>query len=96
MLGLVIMITCSLSAAVYINLTASKAVAQLKRNTIYVSGGRKDTRVGSKFQGLIAGVVVTQVLALLCYSTHCWICKREERSKDEHQKRLKGRHSAEA
>ncbi|KAF2109601.1 hypothetical protein BDV96DRAFT_585008 [Lophiotrema nucula] len=53
---------CSLAAAAYINEGASKAANQVVGNVMYISSPLRKPGFGTRFEGLIAGVVVMELL----------------------------------
>ncbi|KAH7126793.1 hypothetical protein B0J11DRAFT_286550 [Dendryphion nanum] len=73
---LVTMFACFLAAGVYLQITASKACEQVRGNTTYVSGRQWEASFSGKFQGMMAGVVVLQLAALITFVLHAWIEKR--------------------
>lgn len=88
---LLTMAACLVAAASYIDSTVSKAAAQLAGNTTYISSAHRKPRFGSKFQGLIAGAAIMQILTLVSFGLHCFMERRPKKRWTEYKKTLQER-----
>ena len=83
---------CSLAAAAYINEGASKAAEQIKGDRIYISSPLSRPSFGTKFEGLVAGVVVMELVAFVCFGMHGWIDRRVEKKAREYERWVENGH----
>jgi hypothetical protein len=70
------MFLCWLIAATYIATATRRAVSQLNLDTTYINTHGIKASFGSKFQALLAGAIMCQVVSMTSYGAHCWIEKQ--------------------
>ena len=70
------MFLCWFIAAVYIAATVRQAVSQLNSDTMHINTSGIKASFGSKFQALLAGAIICQVVSMTSYGAHCWFEKQ--------------------
>jgi len=71
-----IMFLCWFIAAAYIAIVTCRAVPQLNLDTTHINTHGIKASFGGKFQALLAGAIMCQVVSMTSYEAHCWIEKQ--------------------
>lgn len=83
------MFLCWLTAAAYIATTARQAVSQLNLDVMYINTPGFKASFGGKFQALLAGAIICQVVSMTSYGAHCWIEKQIMERRAERERRIR-------
>jgi hypothetical protein len=84
-----VMFLCWLTAAAYIAAAARQAVSQLNLNVMSINTPGIKASFGGKFQALLAGAIICQVVSMTSYGAHCWIEKQITERRAERERRVR-------